>query len=326
MYNYSESVYLDTEHSHYTVQETPFSKREWDGTYFTHRIHNSKWDSSYESYFWVISCGHECACPSLTHGPRVLDRLIIHYVVRGKGTFNGQPVHAGQFFFVHPCKQHTIVADAEDPFEYYYIGATGPGTKELIQRTGFNDIPEICDFGFAEKLPALFDDALYTATEEFDIELYLISLLYRLLSWHKKEFSNIPSKTITQYSYRYYRNALYYIDTCLADGKIVTPTAIADHLHISPIYLRRLFSQYCKYSMRELLLRKRINVAASYILTEEYSLEAIALLCGYTNYPQFHRIFKKYTGVSPSVYRQQGRQMTIISNNVDKKDAEDIEE
>ncbi len=71
---------------------------------------------------------------------------------------------------------------------------------------------------------------------------------------------------------------------------------------ISPTYFRKLFRAEFGISPKQYVIKRRINYAASLILTGYYSLQEVAECCGYTDYKHFSAEFKKLLGVSPSQY------------------------
>ncbi len=71
---------------------------------------------------------------------------------------------------------------------------------------------------------------------------------------------------------------------------------------VSPTYFRRLFYQRFAMSPKQYIIMRRLNYAASLILTGYYSLQEISELCGYADYKHFSSEFKKTHGVSPSKY------------------------
>ena len=311
-YRYSAS-YPDKDGNELTVRSmVPFSPETEKNLYYCHRYYTSEKDDS--PYYYVVSLGHQKGWPGRFHGPRTVDRFIIHYVVGGKGEFQGEPVEAGQFFFTHPYETHTIRDDDQDPMEYYYIGIAGPGTEELMRRTGFFSIPKIHRFQFADQLPSVFHNALYQTHPKNDTELYLLSTFYYLLSLHQQENAKSASEHNRMDAFLYYKEALIFIQNYLLEG--ITAKDVAQHLHISPSYLRVIFSRYCKYSLRELMIRKRMECAASRLTFENVSVMQAAALVGYSDYTLFSKIFKKYTGMSPLAYKKQRCQIPILPENV----------
>ena len=311
-YRYSAS-YPDKNGNELTVRSTvPFSLETEKNPYYCHRYYTSEKDDS--PYYYVVSLGHQKGWPGRFHGPRTVDRFIIHYVVGGKGEFQGEPVEAGQFFFTHPYETHTIRDDDQDPMEYYYIGIAGPGTKELMRRTGFFSIPKIHRFHFTEQLLPLFYNTLYQTNPRHDTELYLLSAFLYLLSLHQQENTVSASEHSKKDTFLYYKEALIFVQDYLLEG--ITARDVALHLHISQSYLRSIFARYCKYSLRELIIRKRMECAASRLTFENASVMQAAALVGYSDYTLFSKIFKKYIGMSPLTYKKQHCQIPFLPENV----------
>jgi AraC-like DNA-binding protein len=80
---------------------------------------------------------------------------------------------------------------------------------------------------------------------------------------------------------------------------------ISKGLEINPSYLSREFSKYFgNQSFGEYIRKQRIEKAIELIETQNYSLTEISYLTGFSDQSHFTRIFKKYTGRNPSVYRK----------------------
>jgi AraC-like DNA-binding protein len=76
-------------------------------------------------------------------------------------------------------------------------------------------------------------------------------------------------------------------------------------LDINPSYLSREFSRYFEnMSFGEYIRKQRIEKAIELMQQPAYSLTEIAYLTGFSDQSHFTRIFKKYTGENPSVYRK----------------------
>ena len=82
---------------------------------------------------------------------------------------------------------------------------------------------------------------------------------------------------------------------------------IADHLHISSSHLSRTFKKTCKESLTEFINRTRIEKAKDYLTHSDILSYEIAELVGYNDPAYFSSIFKKYTGLSPTDFRQQSK-------------------
>jgi len=91
------------------------------------------------------------------------------------------------------------------------------------------------------------------------------------------------------------------IDTNLS----LTLKNISKELKVNPAYLSREFSKYFDdLSFGEYIRKLRIEKAVNLFHTSGYSLAEIAYLTGFSDQSHFTRIFKKFTGKSPSEYRR----------------------
>jgi AraC-like DNA-binding protein len=80
---------------------------------------------------------------------------------------------------------------------------------------------------------------------------------------------------------------------------------ISKGLEINPSYLSREFSKYFEdLSFGEYIRKQRIEKAVELMKSSSYSLTEIAYLTGFSDQSHFTRIFKKYTGQNPSIYRK----------------------
>ena len=85
-------------------------------------------------------------------------------------------------------------------------------------------------------------------------------------------------------------------------------TEIADQYHISVSYLQHMYKEFFGCSLKEELIRGRIEYAAHLLSGGQHSVSEVAELCGYENLEHFSRQFKKWKGTSPSHYT--GSQVT----------------
>lgn len=81
---------------------------------------------------------------------------------------------------------------------------------------------------------------------------------------------------------------------------------VAEALNVSVSYLAVLFKQETGQNFSAHLLTLRMEKAKELLRTTQYSVAEIAELVGYNSTPYFTVRFKKYTGVPPGSYREQG--------------------
>jgi AraC-like DNA-binding protein/mannose-6-phosphate isomerase-like protein (cupin superfamily) len=93
-----------------------------------------------------------------------------------------------------------------------------------------------------------------------------------------------------------------YIHSNAADPDISLEQA-AEAVFLSKFYFSRFFREQTGHTFYSYLSRVRINLAERYLLETNETILQIAHMSGFNSFTTFNRIFKKYTGVSPSVYR-----------------------
>ena len=83
--------------------------------------------------------------------------------------------------------------------------------------------------------------------------------------------------------------------------------AISEYLHISPSHLSRTFKKIYKESLTEYINKARVERAKEYLEYTDQMTYEVAEMTGYKDATYFSSIFKKYTGFSPTEYRQNVR-------------------
>lgn len=78
---------------------------------------------------------------------------------------------------------------------------------------------------------------------------------------------------------------------------------LATVLNMSSEHLRRLCQQQCGHSPMRHVTMMRMQRAMALLVNESYSIAAIARNIGYENPFAFSTAFKRFAGVSPSIYR-----------------------
>ncbi|MDR9825869.1 AraC family transcriptional regulator [Vibrio sp. FNV 38] len=82
--------------------------------------------------------------------------------------------------------------------------------------------------------------------------------------------------------------------------------ALAEKCHYSVTYFSKLFSKSMGVSFKDYLINKRISLAKEMLIEDKSAkIAVVAYQCGYKDVSYFSRIFKKRTGLTPAIYRQQ---------------------
>ncbi|MCQ6560973.1 response regulator transcription factor [Paenibacillus mendelii] len=79
---------------------------------------------------------------------------------------------------------------------------------------------------------------------------------------------------------------------------------MAEYASMSISYFSRFFKEETGTSFMKYLTNLRIGKAKELLAIQEHKVGDVALMVGYTNYHHFAKAFKKFTGITPTEYRQ----------------------
>lgn len=243
--------------------------------------------------------GQEICAPRHSFGPAVRTQYVLHYILSGKGLYRqGDAVYhleANSVFLIRPGELTYYEADAEDPWEYCWIGFDGVHAAPLLELCGLAEIParavksrqaaEILLTISKAQMTNRGNDILYTG------------LLYQLFSC-LMEPSAPEQPTVSK---AYWATAAEYIrKNYMYD---ITVSGVANFIGVDRSYLYRLFQVYQGQSPQNYLKQCRIEAARQLLSETPYSVTEIAYSCGFKDVATFGRAFRSLTGVTPSAFR-----------------------
>ena len=251
----------------------------------------------------IFSCGHEVCQPGHTWGPGVRDHYLIHLVVAGKGVFQvgGASFHLqeGDLFLVKPNQLNAYVADATDPWEYYWVGFNGACANKLVQQTPFTDHHPLHHCKDPQSVrEALYNIYLSRGTEPQQ-EALMTGYLYLFMAQLMKEARDTmpnPGSSSSQYVLA----AIKYIQFNYSHD--ISVDDIAKAVGVSRSHLYRVFMANVGQSPIDYLTGYRISEACSLLKNAHLSIAEIAVSVGFFDQFYFSRVFKKVKGVPPSKY------------------------
>lgn len=95
------------------------------------------------------------------------------------------------------------------------------------------------------------------------------------------------------------KNAIDYINTNFSQH--LSLDTIAQNSYVSVNQLCRLFNKYCGTTVAKYITSRRISEAKKLLLSGR-SVTDTAIMCGFEDYANFIRVFKKHVGVTPGKY------------------------
>lgn len=247
----------------------------------------------------VRNVGHQQCPPNYGWGPGMRDHYLIHYVVSGRGSFTADgrcfPVEQGQIFIARPNTVIRYVADAEDPWEYYWLGFAGPDAADLIARSGAAAQPvRSIGFGaeFRSEITAIYNARGQSAWSRTQMLGHAYLLLGKLIEGRAEAVS---AEDMVQ-------RAAGFIEDNYANR--ITVDDIAAYVNASPSWLYRNFVAQYGVSPSVYLRDKRLAVARQLLQTTPLRIAEIAVSVGYSDPLYFSKVFSARFGVSPSVFRR----------------------
>ncbi len=233
------------------------------------------------------------------------DVFILHYVVSGKGVFQGQPFDKNCGYLVVPGELEIITADEKDPYESYWIIFKGTLAPEIIKLCGLEKRCHVFPFDknaeCAKILHSVLFDEIYSNdyTEAFSLQAAFNSII----SIHTNENRVISSSvnlTARDLAMIFEKN--YQQDLKIND--------LAESFHYSRNHLYSIFKSEYGISPQDYLLNLRIEKAKQLLSREDMklSVKEVAYAVGFRDQLYFSKLFKKRTGSSPLEFRSKRQQ------------------
>lgn len=141
---------------------------------------------------------------------------------------------------------------------------------------------------------------------DFSQKLYLQSL-NNLLTIHLLRHYCTRSIVLRAYegglNQRSLRQVLEYIQTSIDQD--LSLEVLANLVNMSKYHFISLFKQSVGVTPHQYVMQQRVERAKELLRDCKLSISEISLACGFTNQSHFTRLFRKYTGVTPKIYREQ---------------------
>jgi two-component system response regulator YesN len=134
--------------------------------------------------------------------------------------------------------------------------------------------------------------AVLEAKEPRHLEMYLLS--------YTKQLSFLVHEIWDQSKNDFVDRAIIYIQTNYQ--KEISLSSIAKEINISPFYLSKLFRKHTGKTCTEIITDERIEAAKRFLM-QNYSSKETCYQVGFNSQNYFAKTFKKYTGITPSEYR-----------------------
>ena len=244
------------------------------------------------------------SCDSLYQwGPGIRDHYLIHYIISGKGryTVTGS-IHTltpGDAFLVYPNTEVIYQADAQDPWEYTWVGFTGSDAATILRATDFTKAhPYIHSVSNGNEIKRQLMHIYDARGTEFENALEMTGRLYTTLALFVSAATSKPPQNSAN---SYVQKGIEYISANYSYP--ITVEDIASYIGLSRSHLFRSFQSILGVSPKEYLTDFRIKQACYLLKHSSLSITAIAGSIGFDNSLYFSKTFHKIKGLSPKEYR-----------------------
>ncbi|MDW7659492.1 MAG: AraC family transcriptional regulator [Bacillota bacterium] len=228
---------------------------------------------------------------------------ILGYALSGSAlyTINGKhyTIRKNDLVFIKQGSSHTARSNPNDPWHFYslsfFIQFNNEATRQFV-----HSLPDIISGYTIKLLPVLMDEANKVWVSKrtgylIQCRGLIMQALYLLICSYAYSKNNITryedvERVISVLQGNYVEN--------------YTNDQLAQMANLSCSHFRALFRAITGMSPVNYQIQMKINKAQSLLLTGQYSVSQISMLLGFKDIYYFSRMFKKYTGVSPSGYRQ----------------------
>ena len=96
------------------------------------------------------------------------------------------------------------------------------------------------------------------------------------------------------------------VKNCIAaniDKEELNRAYIAEQIHMNPDYLSFLFHKESGQALSTYIMNERIELAKKLLTSSSLTIQSITEKCGFSNTSYFHKLFKRFTGMTPQQYR-----------------------
>lgn len=257
---------------------------------------------------YVNCCG--CSQTEALHsfGPASKPHYLIHFVLSGKGFFRFHDkeyrLEAGYGFLIEPNELAFYQADEQDPWSYLWVGFGGSRAAEYLNAMGLSGNHPIFSSSRSEELYSIVRDMMEHNTFGVADDLRKNGLLGVFLSVIA-DSAGVVAKKEEDEGNQYVKKAVSFIQSNYCNP--IKVMDVAEYVCINRSYLYTLFQNYLGMSPQQFLTTFRITKARELLESTNYSIESIALSCGYSDGLVFTKAFRAMKGISPSRYRKESQ-------------------
>lgn len=234
-------------------------------------------------------------------GPGVRNSYIIHYVISGKGQFNGHSVCSGQGFLITPGMEEHYFPDEENPWEFVWFVSNDPVMKHLFASFCADEHTGIFHYDYVYALKELASFLATHNRKTYD-SFEMLELFLRVFKHQREQVLPPASKS----------NAEIYLDAAekyIASNlhRPITVSELTEFLGVSQPYLFKIFKEKFSSSPKQYILAQKLIRAQTLLHETNMSVTYIANSVGFPDVLSFSRFFHSKLSISPQTYKSEAK-------------------
>jgi AraC-like DNA-binding protein len=240
---------------------------------------------------------------------RILGEYQLIYITRGSGVFESASTSAlkiqeGTILLLFPGEWHRYKPDITNGWDEYWVGFNGPYAQRLLEKNYFTRKNPVLQIEQDEDILRLFLQIIENVRAENIayqqvISAVVVQLLANIYAVHKR--MGVKNQG--------YEKLIQKVKCVLMSQthQIADIKSIAEELHVSYSWLRKMFKYVTGLSPYQYHLQLRIRKASHLLTSTDHSIKDISYITGFESQYYFARIFKQKTGLNPTTFRKQRR-------------------
>ena len=231
------------------------------------------------------------------YGPGRRNLYIIHYVLSGKGYFNGNTVSAGQGFLITPGLPEEYYPDQSDPWEFLWVISDDKKMADIFSYYHADQKTNIFNYSFVDTVNSV-RDMLITNTNRVYNPFEILEIFLDMFKYHLKDSDSFIKKNNVDI---YIDAALNYIKSNISNR--ITVTELTEIIGVSQPYLFRIFKDRFSKSPKQYIDDSKLTYAKKLLKETDMTVTQVAISVGFSDVLSFSKVFSTKTGVSPQNYR-----------------------
>lgn len=256
-----------------------------------------------KSYPLVVNCAGKINKLGKSENDNPKGRLDFYlmYIISGEAKiYNENEImiaKEGSVIVFPPQKSYRHSSCDEIPISYLWVHFTGSEVLNILNRYGIRLYPFInktkSENRISNRFQKLFEGfAKNDSFRDYD----LASLLDRVLVEIGRAISTEQSEKVL------YAKSIRYINEFYSSPIRITDLAKMENVSMTTYNLH--FKEQMGMSPTKYILSLRMHAAMELLISSQLSIREIGSMCGYVDFNFFTKVFKKFTGKSPSAYRK----------------------